>query len=257
VYIIGGKVFDYNHKELVNKTLLFTLEKVLLTSVQMQGLFLGTLSTITEPTKILKYRTTLYTNDNYLPMSVRFLIYDVIFPYFKVDNNFKVRNDIARKAVGCHQGCTGLELFEVKNIDEFKEAIKSKFRTDRHESFLVFDKEGKYYPGNSQLTYGIHEQVSFELSASQKYRSHVKKILPVDIKNDMGNVVTIAGSIEARFKNKDITVPIIMPNYILRKNMWDHRKELKRTPFVFEGIYFEGEDNDFEILGMHYSKFIL
>jgi len=43
VYIAGGKIYDFNHRELLNRTLLFGLEKALKTSVQTQGLYIGTL----------------------------------------------------------------------------------------------------------------------------------------------------------------------------------------------------------------------
>jgi hypothetical protein len=256
VYITGGKIYDFNHRELLNNTLRFNLEKALMTSMQTQGLYIGTLCCIAEPTKIIKYRPLLYMSDNLLPLSARFLVYDVIFPYFKVDNPFWCRYDIAKKTVGVMPGCSCMEIHSFKTFKELKYYVKDKFDIGRYTGFIVFDKYGQYHDGIRQLTYSPHEQVSFELSASQKYRSHIRKILPVDIEISEGRTVTIAGSIEARFKSKPIIIPITMPNYILRKNLWDHRKELKRTPFVFEGIYFE-EDNVFEILGLHYSKFLL
>ena len=256
IYIAGGRIYDFNRRELLNRTLLFNLEKVLATSLQTQGLYIGTLCSIAEPTKIIKFRPLLYINDNSLPLTVRFLVYDIIFPYFKVDNPYWCRNDIAKKTIGGMPGCSCMEVHKFDTYKEFKTYIKEKFEIDRYCSFIIFDRSGQYHEGKRQLTYSPYEQVSFELSASQRYRSHIRRIIPVDIEISEGKTVTIAGSIEARFKNKPIIVPIINPNYILRKNLWDHRKELKRTPFAFEGIYFE-EDNTFEILGLHYSKFIL
>jgi len=256
VYIAGGKIYDFNHRELLNRTLLFGLEKALKTSVQTQGLYIGTLCSIAEPTKIIKHAPLLYTSDNLLPLTPRFLVYDIIFPNFKVNNPYWCRYDIAKKTIGNMPGCSCMEVHTFKLFSELKTYIKEKFEINRFNSFIFFDRSGQYFEGKRQLSYSPHEQVSFELDTSQKYRSHIRKIIPVEVEIADGKLVTIAGSIETRFKSKILTVPILTPNYILRKNLWDRRKELKRTPFIFEGIYFE-EDNVFEIIGLHYSKFIL
>jgi len=256
IYVANGKIFDFYHKELLNRMLLFNFEKLLTLSRQMQGMFLGTLCTITDPQKIFKHAPLLYADEALLPISVRFMAYDVIFPYFKVDNPFWVRNDVAKKTLNNVIQCSCLDLLEFETIGSFKAYVKDRFNISRHTSLLVFDKEGSYYVSNRQLSYSPYDQVSFELSASQKYRSHIKKIKPIEVVLEEGRTATIADSIEARFKNKTIVVPITSANYILRKSLWEHRKELKRTPFIFEGLYFE-ENGDFEILGMHYSKFLL
>jgi len=256
VHIFGGQIYDINHREIINKTLLFSLEKVLELSNQTQGLFIGTLCSLTDPTKIIKFSPLLYDDINSLPLSPQLMVYDIIFPYFKADNPFRIRYDIVKKTAGKLPSCSCLDLHKFETIPELKTYIKDKFNFKRFNSFLIFDKEGRYHTSTRQLTYNSHEQVSFELTANQKYRSHIHKIIPIDIELEEGKIITIADSIETRFKNKKITVPITTPNYILRRNLWENRKELKRMPFIFEGLYFE-EDNDFEILGTHYSKFIL
>lgn len=257
VYMVNGKIYDFDHRELINRTLAFEFEKVMESARMMQGLCIGTLCTIVNPTKIFKHRSVLYEDTNLLPMNIRFAVYDIIFPYFSAENPFYVRNDIVAKTIGGLPNCTTLEMLKFKNTDEFRIYLKEHFNVNKHESFILFDKSGSYYAGTRQLTYTPDERVSFELSASQKYRSHVKKITPVDIEISEGNIVKVAGSIETRFKDKTITVPINTTNYIMRKSIWEHRKELKRSPFIFEGIYLEDENAEFEILGIHYSKFIL
>jgi hypothetical protein len=258
VYMWDGKIYDFNHKEMINRTLLFQYEKILEENGRMQGLLIGTLCSIVEPSQIFKTSPLLYQDTNRMPPTVRFFIYDIVFPNFnKVHNPFWIRNDIARKTIGNKPHCSAFDLHQFNTTKEFKSFIKEKFNVDRHESFILFDKNGLYNSGARQLTYAYDERVSYELSASQKYRSHIHKIIPVELELDKDNIVKVAGSIEARFKNKTLTVPIIRHNYILQKNMWENRKELKRMPFMFEGIYFEEEDGNFEVLGLHYSKFIL
>jgi hypothetical protein len=258
VYMVNGKIYDFNHREMINQTLLFTFEKILTTTRQMQSLFIGTLCSIVEPTKIIKHSPLLYMDTNSLPPTVRYIVYDVVFPYFnKVMNPFWIRNDIVRKTLEKTPHCSVLDVHKFETGVDFRNYIKEKFNVDRHASFILFDKEGQYNTGERQLTYGYKEQVSFELSASQKYRSHIHKILPMEVELSTDKKVKVACSIEAKFKGKTLTIPIIRDNYILQKNMWDKRKELKRMPFIFEGIYFEENDDDFEILGLHYSKFIL
>ena len=260
-FITGGKIYDFNNNEITNKKLLFRFEKILAVSLQTQGLYSGVVGTLADPSKIVKCTPLLYIEDSFIPDNIYFFAYDIIFPYFSTDNPFWNRFDITKKTIGNINSCVCIDLIKLKDFSKFKDLVKQHFNSynnNRYSSLIIFDKDGFYHSGSKQSFYDHCEKVSFELSPSQKYRSHVKKIFPVKTELPEGRIVKIAESIETRFKNKIIKVPVTSQNYILRRSLWEHRKELKKMPFIFEGIYYDYPDsNEFEILGIRYSKFIL
>lgn len=256
VYIVNGKIFDFNNKEIVNNSLKFELEKVLNTSVSTQSLVTGVLTLVGSPSDIFRYSPILYSNTANCPSSIKLIVHDIIFPYFSINNSFTLRTDIVKKVFGSLPNCVYMDLTNMDTFLDFKKLIKEDFNLSKYKSLLIFDKDGDYVPGNKQLGFYAHEKVSFELSPNQKYRGHIKKIHPINVATEDGKIVKIAYEIETRFKNKKLNIPINTNNFILKKSLWEERKTLKRIPFLFEGIYFEEEGN-FEILGLHYSKLIL
>ena len=240
VFIKNGQIFDLNQRELHNNYLKFHFEKLLDFSRVQKAVVIGVLVS-TNTNTMLAHRYSLYSPSKAIFEGLKFLTYDVIFPVFDADHIFKWRYSIADKAVGIFPNCETLSRTLIKNEHELGNIVRDAFETDVSSSVLIYDTEGKFVPGESQLLWNDAEAVSYEVKANQRYRGHIKRIVSTTKRYDNGDKVELASYIIARFKKEYINIPINSNNIALRSFLWKHREDLKSFPFWFTGYTYLDE----------------
>jgi hypothetical protein len=234
IYVNNGKLYDFYHNEIQNQYLQFHFEKLLQTSINMQATIIGTLVG-KDSLKLKRYRHTIYNKTKSQVTEVKFFVYDIIFPVFNIDHVYKMRYDIADKVIGILPNCQTCNIQTIKDEYELQKVVGSIFSIDAASSILVYDKEGKFVPGISQLTWNDDEGVSYIVEAKQRYRAHIKRIVSTTVRMDNGDKIEVAMLIIARFKKENIEIPIDLSNFALRTFIWQNRIALKERPFWFTG----------------------
>lgn len=234
VYIRNGQIFDFNHNELRNQHLKFHFEKLLQTSVNMQMLIVGVLVCNNTPS-MLAHRYSLYAPSKVPFDDLKFLAYDIRFPVFNADHDYKWRYDIADKTVGPLPNCEVLSFITVKDNIDLQNFVRDTFEEDVSSEIISFREDGKFAPGDSQLYWDDIDTVSYSIRATQKYRGHIKRVISVTEQKPNGDKTETASYIVARFKKEYINVPINLSNFALRNFLWQHRMDLKAFPFWFTG----------------------
>ena len=234
VFIRNGQIFDFNQKELTNQYLKFHFEKLLQTSINMQMLIIGVL--VTDNTEnMLSHRYPLYSPSKASFDTMKFLVYDIRFPVFNAEHDYRWRYDIADKVVGRLPNCEILAFTTVKNETDLNNVVRDTFETDVSAEVISYRADGKFVPGESQLFWDDVDTVSYVVRANQRYRGHIKRIVSTTEQRPNGDKTEIALYLVARFKKEYINVPIKTNNLALRAFLWQHRKDLKSFPFWFTG----------------------
>jgi hypothetical protein len=235
VYVNDGKFFDFNHNELQNQFLQFHFEDVLKTSRDQRMTIIGTL-TAPNILDVKRYKGTLYGKTRSQFPTLKFVVYDSVFPTFNSDHIFKWRYDIADKVIGKLPNCLTAHKDVITNDRELHEVVKSLFAINTGASVLVYKTDGNFVPGMSQLMYDDNDTVSYIVQANQRYRAHIKKVVSTTLKfDDTGDKIDVALYIIAKFKRDFIEIPIDQSNMALRRFIWENRLALKEYPFWFTG----------------------
>jgi len=234
VYINSGKIYDMNHNELQNEYLAFHFEKLLKVSLDNKLTALGTLVS-PDLTSLLQCRHALYNKTKSPFTSLKFIVYDVVFPVFNTDHIYKWRYDIANKVVGSLPNCGTASKGTVKDEIELQKFVAEIFSIDSSTTILVYKLEGEFVPGPSQLYYDDVETVSYKIEANQRYRAHIKRVVSTTVRLENGDKTEVALMIIARFKKENIEIPINQSNRVLCKFIWDNRHSLKDSSFWFTG----------------------
>lgn len=258
VFVNDGKLYDFNYNELKNQYLQFHFEKLLQTSINMKATIVGILVGPDSLT-LKKYRNTLYNPTKSKITDIKFFVYDIVFPVFDVDHVYKWRYDIASKVVGELSNCQACSIQTVRNEQDLNKVVRELFSIDTGASVIVYDKEGKFVPGISQLTWNDDETVSYIVEAKQRYRAHVKKIVSTTVKTNDGDKHDVAMLIIAKFKKEFIEIPINQSNVALCTFIWQNRQALKDTPFWFTGytvLDTKGESAEYVTIIHEFFSFI-
>ena len=234
VFVNNGKLYDFNYNEIKNQYLQFHFERLLQTSINMKATIVGSLVG-KNSLELKKYRHTIYNATRSKITDVKFFVYDIVFPVFDVDHVYRWRYDIASKVIGELPNCQACSAQTIKDEHDLNRIVKEIFFIDTGASIVVFDKEGKFVPGMSQLAWNDDETVSYIVEAKQRYRAHVKKIVSTTLRMENGDKHDVAMLIIAKFKKEFIEIPIDQSNLVLRTFIWQNRHALKDTPFWFTG----------------------
>lgn len=258
VYVNNGKMYDFNHNEIKNQYLQFHFERLLQTSINMKATIVGVL--VGRDSLMLKrYRHTIYGQTKSKITDVKFFVYDIIFPVFNVDHVYKWRYDIAAKVIGELANCQACSIQTVQDEQDLNKIVREIFTIDTGASVIVYDKEGKFVPGISQLTWNDDETVSYIVEAKQRYRAHMKRVISTTLRMENGDKLDVAMMIVARFKKEYIEIPIDPSNLVLRTFIWQNRLALKDTPFWFTGYTFlenKGDRTDYVTVVHEFFSFI-
>lgn len=234
VYIRNGQIFDFNHNELQSQYLKFQFERLLQTSINMQMIIVGVLVSDNSQS-MLAHRYTIYMPSKAVYEGIKFLVYDIHFPVFNVDHDYKWRYDIAKHAIGTLPNCEILDNNIIKDEFQLQNITKDVFEKDINAEIIVYRTNGKYSPGESQLYWDDKDTVSYNIKATQRYRGHIKHVISTTYQYPNGNKESIAAYIVARYKKDFINIPISDSNLALRSYLWNYRKDLKNFPFWFTG----------------------
>jgi len=234
VYVNGGKMYDFNHNEIQNQYLNFSFEGLLQTSINISATIVGVLVG-KDSLKLKRYKHTVYNKTRSQITDVKFFVYDLIFPVFNADHVYKWRYDIASKVVGTLPNCQAVSVQTIKDELGLRKVVNEIFSIDISASILVYDKEGKFVPGISQLTWNDDEVVSYIIEAKQRYRAHIKRVVSTTIRMENGDKMDVAVYILAKFKKEFVEIPIDLSNLALRTFIWQNRLTLKNCPFWFTG----------------------
>jgi hypothetical protein len=258
VFVNDGKLYDFNQNEIKNQYLQFHFERLLQTSVNMKATIVGTL-TAENTTMLKRYRHTIYNPTRSKITDVKFFVYDIVFPVFNVDHVYSMRFDVASKVIGELPNCQACSIQTVKNEHDLNEVVKDLFSINTGASVLVYDKEGKFAPGMSQLTWNDDETASYIVEAKQRYRAHVKKVVSTTLRMEDGNKLDVALLIIAKFKKEFVEIPVDLSNIALRTFIWQNRLTLKDTPFWFTGYTIldnKGDSVDYVTIIHEFFSFI-
>lgn len=234
VFVNNGKMYDFNYNEIQNTYLQFHFEKLLQTSVNMKATIVGILVG-RDSLKLKRYRHTIYNKTRSQVTDVKFFVYDIIFPVFNIDHTYKLRYDIASKVVGGLPCCQACSVQTIQDEQDLNKVVRELFSIDTGASVIVYDKEGKFVPGMSQLTWGDDETASYIVEAKQRYRAHIKRVVSTTLEMENGDKLDVALSILANFKKETVEIPIDLSNLALRTYIWQNRTALKDCPFWFTG----------------------
>lgn len=235
VYVANGVMYDFYHNPIQNIDLNFSFEKLKLTSINLKALVLGVLVSPNDSFDILKYKASLFLKSRSTFTKVHFIVYDIIFPVFNVDHDYKMRYDIADKTIGVLPNCVTATKIDIKNGDDLLTQTNMLFSIDTAASLLVYRTDGMFIPGVSQLYYDDHDTVSYIVEAKQKFRAHIKKVVSTTLVLEDGNKIEVAMLIVAKFKKDFVEIPISRYNLGVRRFIWENRKNLKEHPFWFTG----------------------
>lgn len=235
VFINDGKIYDFRGNALQNQYLQFHFEKLLKTSIDMKMTIVGTLVSPNGSLSIRKYRHTLYGKTKSTFTDAKFVVYDVVFPVFNVDHVYKLRYDIADKVVGILPNCATASKVIVKDGFGLQKIVTELFSIDTGSSIIVYKSNGSFVPGPSQLYYGDEDTVSYIVEATQRYRGHIKKVVSTTLRMDNEERIEVALYIITKFKKEFVNVPVNQTNLVLRRFIWEKRKELKNHPFWYTG----------------------
>lgn len=258
VFVNDGKMYDFNYNEIKNQYLQFHFEKLLQTSINMKATIVGVLVGRDSLT-LKRYRHTIYGQTKSKVTDVKFFVYDIVFPVFNVDHVYKWRYDIASKVVGELANCQACSIQTVQDEQDLNKVVRELFTIDTGASVIVYDKEGKFVPGISQLTWNDDETVSYIVEAKQRYRAHMKRVISTTLRMENGDKIDVAMMIVARFKKEYIEIPIDPSNLVLRTFIWQNRLALKDTPFWFTGYTFlenKGDTTDYVTVIHEFFSFI-
>lgn len=234
VYIQRGKIYDFNHNELKNQSLLFHFEKLLQTSINLQVVVIGILI-CDVVAGMLAHRYSLYSPNKLFFEGTKILVYDLTFPVFNIDHDYKWRYDILEKTIGILPNCETLKITITKGSIDLRNFVRDTFELNVSSEILVYRTDGKYIQGASQLYWENVDHVSFSVKATQLYRGHIKKIVSTTEQHSNGDKTELALYIIARFKKEYINIPIHSNNFALRSYLWNYRSRLKSFPFWFTG----------------------
>jgi hypothetical protein len=141
IYIRNGQIFDFNHNELKSQYLKFHFEKLLKTTVNMQMIAVGVLVN-NNTTSLLAHRYSLYTPSKAAYDGLKFLVYDVMFPVFNADHDYKWRYDIADKTVGILPNCATLSFTSIKKEIDLNHFIRDTFEANVASTIIAYRTDG-------------------------------------------------------------------------------------------------------------------
>ena len=254
VYISAGKMFDFKQRELCNTAVLFNFEKVIESSQNTKGVYLGTL--VSTDAHFFKKIPRLYDHKPVSFSDMVFIVYDVVFPLFDSDVDFRWRYDVAKKLVGVLPSCQVADIKVVRNSLELMKVTASIMKEDISTTILVFRADGKFVYGNLQLLYSSDNDVmSYQIKAEQKFRAHIKRVNSITERLPNGDKYETAASITVKYKHDfvDIELP---DNKVLYKSIWDFRRVLKPIPLWFTGCTI-WEEKEYKTLINEFHSFIL
>ena len=234
VYINDGKMYDFYGNPVENQYINFFFEKLLQTSINLKATIIGVL-VCKDSLRLKRHKNTLFNKTQSKITDVKFFVYDIVFPVFNVDHTYTWRYDIASKVIGDLPNCQTTSVETIKDETGLNKIVREIFTIDTAASIIVYDKEGKFVPGISQLTWNDDETVSYIVEAKQRYRAHIKRVVSTTLRMDNGDKIDVALRIVAKFKREFIEIPIDPSNLVLRTFIWQNRMFLKERPFWFTG----------------------
>lgn len=243
VFINNGKMYDFNNNEIINPYVLFHFEKLLQTTINIRANVIGVLVS-KDSRQLKKHRQTLYNKQQSKLLDLKFFVYDLVFPVFNIDHVYKWRHDIASKVIGTLSNCQTCSVQTIKDEIELQKVVTEIFSIDTATSIVVYDKEGKFVPGISQLMWDDIDTVSYIIEAKQRYRAHIKKVVSTTIRYDNGDKTEVALNIIAKFKKEFVEIPIDPTNIALRTFIWQNRLALRLKPFWFTGYTVLGHNEN-------------
>ena len=233
VYISAGRIFDFKQREICNTAVTFQLEKATQASLNTSGVYVGVLTSTDRYFE--KKIPRLY---DFKPVSykdITFVVYDVVFPLFDADVDYRWRYDVAKKVVGIMTNCKPADVKVIRNSFELMKISADLLKEDISRTLIVYKANGKYIYGDTQLLLiSDNDLVSYQIKAEQKFRAHIKRVNGITEHLPNGDKYETAASITVKFKHDfiDIELP---DNKVLCKSIWDFRKVLKPYPLWFTG----------------------
>jgi len=254
VYISAGKMFDFQQRQLTNNALLFNFEKVLNASESTKGVYIGVLTST--DAYFEKKIPRLYDSKPVSFKDIDFVVYDVIFPLFDSDVDYRWRYDVALKLVGKMPCCVAADMKVIRNSMELLKVTAEIMKENISNTILIYKANGKFVYGNSQLVYlNDNDIVSYQIQAEQRFRAHIKRVNSITECLPNGDKHETAASITVKFKHDfiDIELP---DNKVLCKSIWDFRRVLKPIPLWFTGFTI-WEDGKYKVLVNGFHSFIM
>ena len=253
VYISAGKIFDFKQREICNNAVLFNFEKAMEASKNTSGVYIGVLTSTDRYFE--KKIPRLYDSKPVSYKDLTFIVYDVVFPLFDADVDYRWRYDVAKKVVGKMPSCLSADVKVIKNSLELMTVTASILKEDISNTIIVYKANGKFVYGDTQLMYlSDNDLVSYQIKAEQKFRAHIKRVNSITERLENGDKYETACSITVKFKHDfiDIELP---DNKVLCKSIWDFRRVLKPYPLWFTGctVY---EDKQYKTLINNFHSFI-
>ena len=254
VYISAGKIFDFKQREIHNNAVLFNFEKVMEASKNTQGVYIGVLTS----TDIFfeKKIPRLYDSKPVNYTDLTFIVYDVVFPLFDSDVDYRWRYSVAEKLVGKFPACKEADIKVVKNSLELEEITARIMKEDISRTIIVYKADSKFIYGNVQFLFLNESDISsYEIKADQKFRAHIKQVKSMTDFTHEGEKYETACAITVKYNHEyiDIELP---DNKVLCKSIWDFRKVLKPIPLWFTGLIIE-ENGKYKTLVNNFHSFIM
>lgn len=256
VYITpDGNIFDFNGLEITNPSVRFKLSDIIDRVIKSQAMVFGFL---TSEEDILPQSRWLYIPNNHHDFSdIMFEGYDMIFPLFSVNFQYKLRLDQVKSIFEKSPSFKLIDYEFVPNFMEFNKLIYDKFNPYKISGIYIFDTNKIYRQG---LSYNKKLAPMYEILPSQRFRTHVKNIIPgIMFEGKGGGIrdrITVADMLIGKFKKELLEIPVVNESQVLRKSIWEKKNNLKGMPFWFSGFtvyYGEG----IKIAGTKFHKFIL
>lgn len=251
-----GNIFDFNGHEIRNPNIHFQLENVLKRLDSGKMMVFGVL-TSTDENFMANKRWAYVFNNAHDFSDIRFECYDMIFPYFKVNFDYKTRLDQIKTVF---KGISNFEVAgyeEVGNFTSFNKLVYDKMNPYQVDKIYLFDTNKIYRQGT---THNKKLAPMYEIIPNQRYRTHLKNIIPNIVLDNTGkgikNRIQVANILVGKYKKEYLEIPITDENIILKRSIWEKKAELKNMPFWFTGftVYI---DQGTKVTGVKFHKFIL
>jgi len=246
-----GHIFDFEGTEIKNPSVLFEFGKVIEIAANIKSIIHGVI--VTDTVDLELNLPALYHTSSFFTFSgIKLVCYDMIYPEFDANDIYTNRLDQVDKILGHRSNMKVIEHSAVGSVSDFNKLLIAKFNPYSIESVYVYDNNSRYRLGPSFIK---RESPVFEIKSSQRFRTHIKRIIPKDLVLN-GVTTTVADALIANFKRGKVEIPLLTSNIALKKGIWDKRANIKELPFWFTGftVY---TDEGIEVIGKKYERFIM
>lgn len=257
VYITPERnIFDHNGNEIRNPSIHFQLESIFKRAESAKSMLFGVL-TSTDETFMASRKWAYVFNYTHNFSDVKFECYDMIFPYFSANFNYKTRLDQAKTVFKGIANFETVDHEEIGDFASFNKLVYDKFNPYNIDKIYLFDTNKIYRQG---ISHNKKLAPMYEIIPNQRYRTHLKNIIPNIVLDSTGkgikNRTEVASLLIGKYKKQYLEIPIVDSSIILKKSIWDKKDELRNMPFWFTGftVYI---DQGTKITGVKFHKFIL